>query len=310
MKLLMLIFAMWCEGAIAQPPDPSDKFSEAFNKIFTEAANNFASLKGGLIKSNDTTKSYRCKVKLPGSSKGRIISDDTSWCKFVFNENENYAEVEGSMEKIAGKISTALGKKAIIKYVKGDLNSGFVKKAQIAFVKSNGFNDYSVYLSMEEVADPLQNKKYGLYLSIRGGKPGFYYFIRKNEPVSSSFFNTSFIKIGNQLSRKDYNVCGNVLPGFDCLVTDSAGKPMVEMDKYLQYLPNAKSEFESLVTATRAALGPGYIYNFPPAQSNVLKQAVFINKADYDVMERKSIGLYMTKTANNAYTVKMIMYYP
>lgn len=82
------------------------------------------------------------------------------------------------------------------------------------------------------------------------------------------------------------------------------------MRKYLEYLPNAKTEFEALISATRSTLGEKYIYYFTPAKYNVLKQVVFIKNTDYELKDRKSIGLSMIKEGPNMFTLSVVTYYP
>jgi hypothetical protein len=313
MKLLPIIFVILFSVCAAQPSNYSgvtDKFSKAFNKILSEAPANFEQLKGRLIRNIDSKNSYRCSVHLPGSKDGRIVLADSAYCTFTLSENENFDQAESSMIKMASKITTALGMKVILKYSDDSSANGFVKQTKIGLVKSRGFSDYNILLSMHEVADLSKNRKYSLFLTVKGGEPIFYNFIRKNEPVNSLNFSTNLKKMGLQFERHEYDVCKNVLPGFDCQVSDSGGKPAVVMRKYLEYFPNAKTEFEALISATRSALGENYIYFFTPARDNILKQVVFVKNTDYELKDRRSIALQMIKEGPKAFTLSTVMYYP
>jgi len=137
-------------------------------------------------------------------------------------------------------------------------------------------------------------------LQFYSGRPNYYYWIAKNEPIGS--FNFVKTMKGNRslLFRENQTTCPIELPPFSC-----SGTKVLRDTSYIIYsktgfagLMNARSEYEFFLGAIRAGLGSEYVYFNTYAQAPTIRRMAFVRFDDIDKGKRNTIYLTLAEKPN------------
>ena len=299
--------------AIASPDPivtktPNDPFSQTFLKIYNDGHTSFFNMKGKEIRHVNLSY-FICKKILPGALNAYITGDEKPNCVFDFGNFTSLEEADNEMRQLTIKIANAFAQKALVKYPENEQEPYLIKRTEIAELVNGGFYAYNIHVDVVNRGS-VEEEKYGVEVSITGGKGTLYKIIWNNEPARSPYFNKAFRTIFSQFDATSSYSCTVQLPGFLCKQYDSSGKEQLMMEKTLTDFPDARMEFESLTTSLRTMLGEKFVYYLPDINDKMIRNAVFIVASEYEKVERRSISTYLIKKNENEYAVQMIMYHP
>jgi hypothetical protein len=308
--LIFFICLLLAGEAMSQPGVavklPKDDFSRAFLYVYSDAASSFHSVRGKEINTG-TEINYACRKAIPGCRSAMVRNDEAS-CIYDFGSYQTLEDAQATMLRLTNKVTHALSGKVMVRYIDSSEEPLLIKRTAIAEVKDGGFYGYNI------VVDVLKNRsipgEFSVKLVLKGGEGIFYRFIHRNEPLRSPYFKRSFARIYSQFNEAPGYTCLEQLPGFVCQRFDSSGKQQLMMEKKLSDLPDGRVEFECLTSSFRALLGDHFLYYFPSATNEMVKQVVFVRFADHAKNQRKSISAALVQNGVNDYAIRVMMYHP
>jgi len=278
-----------------------EEFTYNLINILNDAPFNFSHIKGKLITKTDTVhlKSdiYHSKINLPGAVAARYVQDSTKYVEYFFGEFDNIDEAKEAFEALTKKVSKSLAKRVVTLTNDWGNDANTVIENKLAYTFHNGFFHYNISLQVNKV---IKTNFWRVVLQVYSGRPNYYNWIMKNEPIGS--FNFVKIMKGNiaSLYKENLTTCPLDLPPFICV-----GPKKIKDTSYIIYdktgfsgLLNARSEFDAFFGAVRAGLGSEYVYFIIHAQTPVLRKVAFIKFSDIDNGKRKTIYLSLAEKPN------------
>lgn len=278
-----------------------DDFSMNLITVLNDAPSKFSHIKGKLLAKTDTihlqSQIYQVKTFVPGSVIGRIVVDSTIYTEYFFGEFETIDEARAQMEFISNKISKALNRRVVILKKDNGSDANTILEHKFAYTFHNGFFHYNFSLQINKV---LSRETYRIVFQVFSGKPSYYTWIMKNEPVGSFNFTKAIknnIEVIDKLSSN--NGCPVDIPPFSCTGvfsqhdTTFIGYTKIGFDGLI----NAKSEFDALFGSIRSGLSTEYVYFNLNTKSPVYKQIAFVKFEDIDKPKRKTV--YLTLQEKN-----------
>ncbi len=306
--ILIFFFSSYCchisaQGFYIDLPKKPDDFTLNFLSIMNDAGANFLHLKGKPISTKDTihlaSKIFQSKIKLPGSTNGRLVTDSTIYMEYFFGDFTTIEDAFDAYDKLNNKVSKAIYKRTFIKDFHLDTNGTVVRLQKMAYCINRGFYHYNISMQIIRL---LHNGKFRLMLQVYNGKPQFYYRIIRNEPIGS-FIMINSLKINLASIQNEYSSgCPENVPPFRCL-----GKKVVNDSIFVTYqksgfddYPNARTEFDVYMSNLRVSLGSEYVfYSVPcPAKGPVFKRWAFVNINDLENYKRKTVLLSLLELPN------------
>ncbi|MBC7720375.1 MAG: hypothetical protein H7068_00020 [Pedobacter sp.] len=310
MKKIILIFffsAYYChttaQGFYIDLPKKPDDFTVNFLSIMNDAGANFSHLKGKAVITKDTihlaSKIFQTKIKLPGSTNGRLVTDSTIYMEYFFGDFATIEDASDAYNKLNNKVSKAIYKRTFIKDFHLDTNGTVVRLQKMAYCINRGFYHYNMSMQIIRL---LHNGKFRLMLQIYNGKPQFYYRIVRNEPIGSFIMINSLKTNLSSIQNENSSGCPENVPPFRCL-----GKNVKNDSTFVTYqksgfddYPNARTEFDVYMSNLRVSLGCEYVfYSLPcPAKGPVFKRWAFVNINDLENYKRKTVLLSLLELPN------------
>lgn len=278
-----------------------DDFTYKIVAVLNDAPFNFSHLKGKLITKSDSVhlKSdiYQSKISLPDATASRYVQDSTKYVEYFFGEFEKVEEAKEAFEELTATVARSLSKKVVLLTNDWGNDANTVIENKMAYTQHNGFFHYNICIQVNKIPS---NGKWRLVLQFYSGRPNYYYWIAKNEPIGS--FN--FVKIiksnRSLLFRENQTTCPVELPPLTC-----AGTKVLKDTSYVIYsktgfagLINARSEYDAFFGAMRAGLGSEYVYFLTYSQPPVLKRIAFVKFDDIDKGKRNTIYISLVEKPN------------
>lgn len=301
-KIIAILFFLCCcshiyaQGFIIDFPKKPDDFTINFLSVINDAGVNFIHLKGKPVSTKDTihlaSKIFQVKVKLPGSTNGRLVTDSTLYLEYFFGDYTAMEDAFGAFDKLNDKVSKALYKHTLLKDYHLDTAGTVVRLQKLAYCINRGFYHYNISMQIIRL---LHNGKFRVMLQVYNGKPQFYYRILRNEPIGS-FIMINSLKANLATIQNEYiSGCPATVPPFTCL-----GKKVVNDTTIVSYqkkgfddYPNARTEFDVYMSNIRVSLGSEFVfYSLPcPSKGPVFKRWAFVNINDIENYKRKTVIL-------------------
>jgi hypothetical protein len=273
----------------------SDNFSLSLINILNDAPSKFSHIKGKLLAKTDTihlqSQIFQVKIFIPGSVIGRLVMDSTIYTEYFFGEYESPDEAREQLELINNKIIKALNKRIVVlkNEYRNDANS--ILEHKFAYTLHSGFFHYNMSLQANKV---ISRNTYRVVFQVYSGKPNYYNWIMKNEPVGSFNF-IKFIKNNVDVIDKLHtaNACPVDIPPFNCVgILERNDTTFIHYNKTgFDGLANAKSEFDAFFGSIRSGLGTDYIYFTQALKPPIYKRVAFVKFDDVDKPKRKTIYL-------------------
>ena len=255
--VVLILFAQFANAQYIIPAVLKDNFSRDILAILNDVPKNFESIKGKQVKADQgSATAYRCKVRIKGWHEGYILegTDKKRTVHFPLNTFETIDEASAYVDEIMDKISLAMSRRVMLNKsdTVEDNKENVVLQSRIGYMNHSGFYQYNIYVE----AVRSEGAKYQVQLRIKGGTPRFYYWVPKNEPVSSPLFIVGFRRNLAEFEYYSLYDCLGQLPGFRCRKeADSTGAVVITYTKNLYEMPNALFEYKVAVGNIKAAMG-------------------------------------------------------
>jgi len=282
-------------------PKTKDAFTYDLIRILNDAPSKFLHLKGKLLGKTDTihlqSQIFQLKSMLEGATAGRYVQDSTFYVEYFFGQYQTVEEAMQAQKILTSKIAKALNSKVVILTNNWGNDNNTVIEKKIAYCMHNGFFHYNMVVQVNKV---IKNNSYRLVFQVYYGRPDYYYWIMKNEPIGS--FN---LTLGIRNTMASFNTiytdgCPTDIAAFTC-----KGKYYRNDTTFVDYyktgfagLLNARSEYDAVFGNIRAGLGSDYVYFTINTQSPVLRKVAFVKFEDIDKPKRKTIFLSLNETSN------------
>jgi hypothetical protein len=279
----------------------SDDFTINFLTALNDAPNKFSHIKGKLVSKTDSvhlvSQIYQTKVTLPGSTAGRYVQDSTFYLEFFFGEFDNVDDASDGLSQLTAKISKTMNKRVVVLSNDYGNDNNTIKENKIAYALHGGFFHYNMAVQVNKVE---KTSNYRLVLQMFSGKPYYYNWIMKNEPIGSFNFVNAVKDAYNLFSAYTSTGCPSEVPPFRCAGTKNINDSICVAYNKIGFdgLPNARSEFDALFSNLRAGLGNDYVYFTLPNRPTELKRLAFIRFDEIDKPKRKTIFLTLAENPN------------
>ncbi|MFN4007479.1 MAG: hypothetical protein ACK4HE_08200 [Chitinophagaceae bacterium] len=282
------------------PYPNKNKLGNALIDIFNDASNNFKQSRGGTFTARllPAGKVYRLKVHVPNAIETKIITVNNSVFKYQavlhFAKCSSYEEAEAAFVKISQQITSSVGKRMMVRTADNTSNdTSVVKEQRIGYMLPRGFFYYNASLQLQRFTA----STWLITLRVNGWEPVFYFWIPKNDPLSSNIFSHNFRRVVQRFEASlATNDVQQLLPGFDALVTkDTTGKPMLVFEKSFADLPNAEFEYSNALNNIKASLGSTFVYRFNKVSVGEVSSITFVRDTDFDKLEQRCIELLLDK---------------
>jgi hypothetical protein len=277
-----------------------NKLGNALIDIFNDASNNFKQSRGGTFTARllPAGKVYRLKVYVPNAIETKIITVNNSAFKYQavlhFAKCSSYEDAEAAFVKTSQQITSSLGKRMMVRTADSTANdTSVVKEQRIGYMLPSGFFYYNASLQLQRFTA----STWLVTLRVNGWEPAFYFWIPKNDPLSSNIFSHNFRRVVQRFETSlATNDVQQLLPGFNALVTkDSVGKPMLVFEKSFADLPNAEFEYNNALNNIKASLGRAFVYRFNKVSVGEVSSITFVRDTDFDKLEKRYIELLLDK---------------
>lgn len=304
--LCYLLNYSFAQSFIVDPPGKKkpDEFALNLVTILNDAPVKFSHIKGKLLAQTDTihlqSQIYQVKTFIPGSVIGRIVLDSTIYTEYFFGEFENAEEAKIQMELLSSKMSKALNRRVVILKKDNGADANTVLEHKFAYTFHNGFFHYNFSLQVNKV---LTRDTYRIVFQVFSGKPSYYNWIMKNEPIGSFNFTKAIknnIEIIDKLPSK--SGCPVEVPPFTCVgISARNDTSFIEYNKKgFDGLVNAKSEFDAFFGSIRSGLSTEYVYFNQNAKIPVYRKVAFVKFDDIDKPKRKTVYLTLQEKSQGS----------
>jgi len=295
--LLSISISLSAQYTITYPN--KNKLGNALIDIFNDASSNFKQSRGGTFTARllPAGKVHRLKVHVPNAIETKIITVNNPSFKYQavlhFAKCSSFEEAEAAFVKTSQQITSSLGKRIMVRTADSTANdTSVVKEQRIGYMLPSGFFYYNASLQLQRFA-----ATWLITLRVNGWEPDFYFWIPKNDPLSSNIFSHNFRRVVQRFETSAVAPdVQQLLPGFDALVTkDSVGKPMLVFDKTFADLPNAEFEYNNALNNIKASLGKAFVYRFNKVQQGKVSSITFVRNTDFDKPQKRYIELLLDK---------------
>jgi hypothetical protein len=281
-----------------------DAFSINLLSLLNDAPNKFSHYKGKLINKQDTvhlqSQIYQIKVMLPGALSSRYVQDSTFYVEYLMGYYETPEDATTGLNDLTEKISKSLSKKVLINKYDYGTDGIFYKQNKICCAQHGGFFHPNISIQITKM---LNKNIYRLAMQLYSGKPYFYYWVTRNEPIGGFNF-VNYVK--NTFSAyKDLNKgCPTEIPAYTCI-----GKELINDSVFINYgkigfegIMDAKAQYDVTFTNLRASLGSEYVYFLMPYKSPFLKRVAFVRYEDIDAPKRRTLIHSLVEKNNPFFT--------
>jgi hypothetical protein len=305
--IVLLIIFYFSSGLSAQqyffePAKKKDVFNINFIALLNDAPNKFNRYKGKLISRSDTihlqSQIYQTKINLPGALACRYVQDSTFYVEFLMKYYSALDEATQGMQELTEKVASVLLKRVVILKHDYGANDNLFKENKICCAQHTGFFHSNISIQLTKVNS---NNMYRLSVQLYSGKPFFYYWVAKNEPIGGFNF-VNYVKNTFISYNKETNGCPVEIPTYTCLgneiINDSI---LINYGKYgFEGLLDAKAQYDVTFGNLRAGLGKEYVYFFVPYTFPVIKRIAFVKFDEIDLHKRKTLLLSLIEKNSNA----------
>jgi hypothetical protein len=268
-----------------------DAFTVNFLSLMNDAPNKFIHYKGKMTSLWDTihlgSHISQLKITLPGTITARYVQDSTYYCEFLMGYYETLEDATTGMNEWTDKISKSLSRRVVVNKHDYGPDGSFLKENKICAAQHSGFFHPNISVQITRV---LTNNMYRLAIQLYSGKPYYYYWIAKNEPIGGFNF-VNYVKNTFMAYNIKTKGCPVEIPAYTC-----KGREVLNDSDFINYgkvgfegFMDARAQYDVTFGNLRASLGSEYVYFFVPYKRPFLKRIAFVRFDDIDLGRRKTL---------------------
>ena len=297
-----------------------DEFTVNFLYALNDAPFRFVHVKGKMLNKTDSvhlkSQIYQNKITLPGAKTARYVQDSTFYLEYFFDEYSSLEAASMAMKMLTTKISRSMNWKVLVLPYDWGTGGEIIKENKISYALHSGFYHYNMAVLVINV---WARGTYRVSLQIYSGKPFYYNWIMKNEPIGGFNF-INYVKKTFTFFDSKSTGCPTDIPAFTC-----KGKYQQNDSTYISYvkndfdgLLNARTEFDVTFSNMRSSLGTSWVYYSVYYKYPCLRKIAFVKYEDVDKSKRKTLILSlnelpmnnpMTPVNRKAYTIDLSFTY-
>ncbi|MDE3236771.1 MAG: hypothetical protein KGO81_12510 [Bacteroidota bacterium] len=294
-----LFSQLYAQAFQIEYPKKKDRFAFELISILNDAPFKFQHIKGKLLAKTDSihleSQIFQVKQVLNGATLGRYVQDSTFYVEYFFGEYTAIEQGRQAQKELTQKISKALNRKVVVLTNDWGNDNNTIIENKLAYCMHNGFFHYNMVVQLNKV---MKRDAYRLVFQVYYGRPNYYYWIMRNEPVGSFNFTLGMKNVMMMNNNQYSKGCPIEIPPLLC-----NGKFEQHDTSFIEYkktgfdgLMNARSEFDALFGNVRAALGSAYVFFAVNTKAPVLKKVAFVKFDDIDKPKRKTLFLSLVDT--------------
>lgn len=281
-----------------------DIFSVYLLSLLNDAPNKFNHYKGKLISKLDSihlqSQIYQLKAPLPGALTCRYVQDSTFYVEYLMGYYETIEDASVGLNTLTEKVSKTLSKKVLVNKHDYGTDGTFYKENKICYAQHGGFFHPSISIQITKV---MSNNMYRLAMQLYSGRPYFYYWVAKNEPIGGFNF-VNYVKNTFSSYKTVSKSCPTEIPAYSCL-----GREIINDSVFINYgkqgfegIMDARAQYDVTFTNMRASLGSEYVYFLMPYKPPFLKRVAFVRYQDIDTPKRKTLIHSLVEKDNPYFT--------